>query len=84
MRQFKITTQNMMYSSPDDCVLSPDDPVHEFIAASIMGGLGADARLAELRMKQFHQTMDKIDQGKVLREMGVTPDMPEWTELWNK
>ena len=32
MRQYRITTENLTQESTDDCVLPPDDPIHELKA----------------------------------------------------
>ena len=49
MKQYRITTEHLNQDSPDDCYLAPDDPVHELKAIQHLAGLGADARLHEMR-----------------------------------
>ena len=52
MKQYRITTENFLVndSLADDCYLAPDDPIHEIKARAVMGGLGADIRVNELRL----------------------------------
>ena len=52
MKQYYITSENIKKDdSHSDCYISPDDPIHELKITSFMGGLGAEARLAEYRAK---------------------------------
>ena len=51
MKQFRITSANITGNEEGDCFLAPTDPIHELKIASIMGGLGAEARLAEYKSK---------------------------------
>ena len=46
-KQYRITTENLPQSSDNDCYLEPNDPIHTLLASSIMGGLGAKAKLAQ-------------------------------------
>ena len=39
MRQVRITSQNIDHPQEDDCYLAPDDPVHVFKQAMMLGGL---------------------------------------------
>lgn len=57
MKQYRITTENILKDSEDDCYLSPDDPIHELKIAQYLGGLGAAEKLAEYKMRQ--QTVNK-------------------------
>lgn len=85
MKQFYITKENITSSSPDDCFLSPDDPIHELKIASYLGGLGSGARLAEYKAKIAEQ--NKVNNGSInkaeyMREHGIKPGTPAWFELW--
>lgn len=55
MKQYRITSNNINLDSPDDCFLSPDDPIQELKIASYLGGLGAEARLAEYSLAKNQQ-----------------------------
>lgn len=61
MKQFYITSDNIsaIASDPDDCYLSPTDPVHELKIVQYMGGLGSTAKLEEYKIKT---TIDTIKQ----------------------
>lgn len=81
MKQFKITSANIVPHSEDDCYLSPEDPVHELIATSMFDGLGAQARLNALRV-QKDQNKVECDKGRYQRENNIKPGTPAWFELW--
>jgi hypothetical protein len=81
MKQYRITTADITPKSDDDCYLAPEDPVHELIAASAMGGLGARARLAEYRAT-LRQPVTGSNKGEIQREQNIRPGTEEWFELW--
>jgi len=78
MKQYRITSENIVASSPDDCLLSADDPVHVLIAAQIMGGLGADARLHAMRAAPAFSD----DRATRMRENNIQAGTDEWFQLW--
>jgi hypothetical protein len=80
MKQYRITTANIPQTSPDDCYLAPDDPAHEYIAAGIMDGLGANARIQAIRNQKTPVFQD--DRARIQREMNIKPGTPAWFELW--
>lgn len=51
MKQYRITSENINIDNPDDAYLAPDDPIQELKITSYLGGLGAEARLAEYKLK---------------------------------
>lgn len=53
MKQYRITSKDIIQDSDEDCALSPNDPIHEIKAAAYLGGLGAAERLAEMRLKNL-------------------------------
>jgi hypothetical protein len=57
MKQYKITSANILQDSQEDCYLDPNDPIHELKIANHMGGLGSTAKLEAYRIQA---TMDKI------------------------
>lgn len=81
MKQYKITTQDLVQSSENDCFLSPDDPIHELIGQSQLGGLGGDSLLHKYRMSQLPE-IDSSNKGKIQRENNIKPGTPEWFQLW--
>ena len=83
MKQYRITTQDLIQDSPDDCYLAPDDPIHEIKALAGLGGLGADARLHELRVNQGSNiSVAGSENGRIQREQNIKPGTPEWFKLW--
>lgn len=85
MKQFYITKENIPQSSPDDCYISPDDPIQELKIASLLGGLGAEARLAEYRNKTAQANMvnnGNNEKAKYMKENNIKPGTPAWFELW--
>jgi hypothetical protein len=56
MKQYKITSVDILQNSQEDCYLDPNDPVHELKISSYLGGLGSSTRLEEYRLKKhFNQ-----------------------------
>lgn len=51
MKQYRITSENINSDSPDDAYLSLEDPIQELKIINYLGGLGAEARLAEYKLK---------------------------------
>lgn len=81
MKQFHITSENIIQSSSDDCYLSPTDPVHELKATAMMGGLGAQQRLADYRATLKTPVIGS-NKGQLQREQGIKPGTTEWFKLW--
>ena len=84
MKQYRITSENILQDSPEDCFLAPDDPIQELKISHYLGGLGADARLHEYRAKQIQNKIINDDRGKYQRENNIKPGTPAWFELWSK
>jgi hypothetical protein len=83
MKQYRITSEHLNQSSDDDCYLAPDDPIHEMKAIQHLAGLGADARLHELRANQGSNiSITGNENGRIQREQNIKPGTPEWFKLW--
>jgi len=83
MKQYRITTEHLNQDSPDDCYLAPDDPINELKAIQHLAGLGSDARLHELRVKQGSNiSVTGSDKGRIQREKNIKAGTPEWFQLW--
>ena len=50
MKQYRITSKDIIQDSDEDCVLREDDPIHEIKAAAYLGGLGGAERVAKMRL----------------------------------
>jgi hypothetical protein len=61
MKQYYITSKDIVQSSDDDCILDENDPIHEIKAAAYLGGLGAAERIANMRL---NATLRKYNEGK--------------------
>jgi hypothetical protein len=81
MKQYRITANDIVPNSDDDCYLAPDDPIHELKAAAMMGGLGAAERLADYRAT-LRQSVVGSNKGQIQREQGIKPGTEEWFQLW--
>ena len=92
MKQYRITSADILQVSPDDAFLAPDDPIHELKAASSLGGLGGEERLAEYRQAQIlhnqkintdsNPGLTGADKRRLERENNITPGTDEWCQLW--
>ena len=81
MRQYRITTENIIPDDPTDCYLAPDDIVHELKILQHMGGLGASARLNNRRAEQ-QPKIETENKGQIQRENNIKPGTEEWFKLW--
>lgn len=83
MKQYRVTTQDLVQDSTDDCYLAPEDPIHEMKALAGLGGLGGEARLHELRVNQGSNiSVTGCEKGRIQREQNIKPGTPEWFKLW--
>jgi len=83
MKQYRITTQDLIQDSPDDCQLPPDDPIHELKALAGLGGLGSQARLHELRANQGSNiSVTGNEKGELMKKYNIQPGTQEWFKLW--
>lgn len=85
MKQYYITKENILQDSPDDCYISPTDPINELKIASYMGGLGSEVRLASYKANT--EAANKVNTGQVdksnyMKENNIKPGTPAWFELW--
>lgn len=65
----------------DDCVLSPDDPIHKLIPTSMLGGLGSEHALAEY-LNAGGPVIAGSTKGQEAREQNIQPGTPEWFSHW--
>ena len=83
MKQYRITSQDLNQDSPDDCYLSPEDPIQELKILSGMGGLGGEARLHEYRANQGSNiSVTGDNKGELMRKNHIQPGTQEWFKLW--
>lgn len=81
MKQYRITTADLVQSSNDDCVLSPDDPIHQMIGVSQLGGLGSQEALAHYNRLQL-PSIQGSTKGQEARELGLKPGTDAWFKHW--
>jgi hypothetical protein len=81
IKQYRITSADITNSSPDDCYIAPDDPIHSLMATSLVGGIGSEAALAAYNTPPF-PTAPIIDKGAIQRKHNIKPGTPEWFRLW--
>lgn len=80
MKQYRITTEHINQSSEDDCYLAPEDPIHELKAIQHLAGLGAEAKLHEMR--GINISVTGSENARIQREQNIKPGTPEWFKLW--
>jgi hypothetical protein len=81
MKQYRITTDN--YVPDAACTLSPDDPIHDMIAAQYMGGLNAAIRMNERKAQAVADVeASKEPLIKYAQEYGIKPGTPAWYALY--
>jgi hypothetical protein len=81
MKQYRITKDDIPQDSSDDCYLAPDDPIHELKIGAMLGGLGANERLAQYRATLPHPNIGS-NKGQIQREQGIKPGTDAWFKLW--
>lgn len=81
MKQYRITSSDIIQDSPDDCYLDPCDPIHELKAVSAMGGLGSSAALQKYNSLSM-PTVSGCTKGQEQREQGIKPGTNEWFKHW--
>lgn len=86
MKQYRITSENLSIDDSDDCILHPDDPLHEMKILAGLGGLGGKARLAEYRAKKLEQgsniSVTGMEKANLMRKNNIQPGTQEWFQLW--
>lgn len=81
MKQYRITSEDILKSEDNDCLLSPDDPIHELKAASQLGGLGSHEALAKYRSAALPQ-IAMCNKAKIQQEQNIKPGTDAWFKLW--
>lgn len=81
MKQYRISTADLVQESDEDCFLAPDDPLHELKAAAALGGLGSAERLADYNAK-LKPSVVGSNKGQIQREQGIKPGTEAWFKLW--
>lgn len=81
MKQYRITTANLTQSSINDCVLSPDDPIHHLAGVSQLGGIGSESALSQYRTLQLPK-IEGSTKGQEARELGLKPGTEAWFKHW--
>jgi hypothetical protein len=81
MKQYKITSADLNPKSDDDCYLAPNDPIHDLMPASMMGGLGSMEALARYNAT-MKPTVVGSNKGQIQRDQGIKPGTDEWFKLW--
>lgn len=80
MKQYRITSENLNQDSLEDCVLPPDDPIHEIKSLQYLAGLGHSARLHEY--KGSNVSVTGMENQKLEKEHNIKPGTPQWFQLW--
>lgn len=76
LRHYRITSENIVQKSPDDCILPENDPAIELMKQAYLGGLGYTP---PIDAPAFPQSDNK---GKIQRENNIKPGSKEWFDLW--
>ena len=88
MKQYSITSENIGQDSADDCYLDPSDPVNEIKVLQYLGGINAQGRLYEYRLKNQETVQGSNisvtgnEKGELMKKHNIKPGTPEWFKLW--
>lgn len=81
MADYRITTQNAVPpTSPDDCYLAPDDPIHQLKALAGLGGLGNRPNWS--KYEGINVSVTGTEKAQLERKHNIEPGTPEWFKLW--
>jgi hypothetical protein len=81
MKQYRISSVDIVPESDNDCYLAPEDPIHTLKAISAMGGLGGQERLHAYNAT-LKQPMLGSNKGQIQREHNIRPGTESWFKLW--
>lgn len=81
MKQYRITAADILPTDDNDCVLSPDDPIHDLKSASQLGGLGSDEALSKYRTPPLPQ-IAMCNKARIQQEQNIEPGTEAWFKLW--
>lgn len=89
MKQYRITTKNLVRDSHDDAYLSPDDPINEIKVLQYLGGINAQNRLQEYKQetaKHLGQSSNisitGTEKAELMRKHNIKPGTSGWFRLW--
>lgn len=78
-RELRVTTQSFIGSSEDDCVLPPDDPIHQIKGAAMLGTATPALVAAAYNNKRITDiATENFKQRELAREQGIKPGTPAW------
>lgn len=80
MKQYHITSENIVKDSPDDCVLDPADPANEIKRMQYLGGLGYQKYNPVPEGSNISKT--GMENQRLEKKHNIRPGTPEWFQLW--
>lgn len=82
-RELKFDTSSLGYLSQDeDCILSPDDPIHALKAQAFLGTLTPEAVSAAYKNNQLQKAANThFEQLNIAKQMNIKPGSPAWYAL---
>lgn len=81
MKQYRITTANLTPAEDGDCYLSPEDPIHDLIKTSTLGGIGSHDALGRYNSLQ-RPIIAGSNKGQIAREQNIQPGTEAWFKHW--
>lgn len=61
-KEYRITSENILQSSPNDCLLPGNDIAHEIIAQNFLGGLGYREYQLQQVQREYFERLEKINE----------------------
>lgn len=81
MKQFKITSENLNIKSTEDCILSPDDPIHELAKTAAIGGIGIESAMSSYNKSKL-PLVETNTKAEMQRKYNIKPGTDAWFKLW--
>jgi hypothetical protein len=78
LKQYRITTENLIHKSPDDCVLDSNDPIHQLKEMQYLAGLGNPYKV----YKGSNISITGNENQQLEKKYNIKPGTPEWFQLW--
>lgn len=79
MKQYRITTENLTQKSSEDCVLDPNDPVHQLQEMQYLAGLGSSPYTV---YEGSNISVTGNENQQLEKKHNIKPGTPEWFQLW--
>ena len=84
-RELRITTESFIGSGEDDCVLPPDEPIHQIKGAVMLGTATPDLVDAAYNTKRITDiATENFKNRELAKAEGINPGTAAWHALFSR